>query len=43
MQMGNHIDYFLTSRSLMPIVNGAEILSNFGSGQSVPITLEISF
>lgn len=43
LQMGNRIDYFLTSRSLLPIVNRAEILSDFGTGQSVPITLEISF
>lgn len=41
--MGSRIDYFLISRSLMPIVNGAEILSDFGTGQLVPITLEISF
>lgn len=41
--MGNRIDNFLTGRSLMPIVNGAEILSEFGTGQSVPVTLEISF
>ncbi len=43
LQMGNRIDYFITSRSLLPIVNRAEILSDFGTGQSVPITLEISF
>lgn len=41
--MGNRIDYFLTSRSLLPIVRSAEILSDFGHGQSVPITLDISF
>lgn len=43
LQMGNRIDYFLTSRSLLPIVRSAEIISDFGHGQSVPITLEISF
>lgn len=43
LQMGNRIDYFLTSRSLLPIVRSAEILSDFGHGQSVPITLDISF
>lgn len=42
-QMGNRIDYFLVSRSLLPSVEGAEILSDFGHGQSVPITLEMSF
>lgn len=42
LQMGNRIDYFLTSRSLMPSVVAAEILSDFGHGQSVPITLDIN-
>ncbi len=42
LQMGNRIDYFLTSRSLMPSVAAAEILSDFGHGQSVPITLDIN-
>lgn len=41
LQMGNRIDYFLTSRSLMPSVTSAEILSDFGHGQSVPITLDL--
>lgn len=43
LQMGNRIDYFLTSRSLMPHVLTAEILSDFGHAQSVPITFEVSF
>lgn len=43
LQMGNRIDYFLISRNLLPSVACAEILSDFGHGQSVPITLEISF
>lgn len=42
LQMGNRIDYFLISRSLMPSVRSAEILSDFGHGQSVPITLDIT-
>lgn len=41
LQMGNRIDYFLTSRSLMTSVSAAEILSDFGHGQSVPITLDL--
>lgn len=42
LQIGNRIDYFLVSRSLFPFVIKAEILSDFGTGQSVPITLEIT-
>ena len=42
LQIGNRIDYFLVSRSLFPFVTKAEILSDFGTGQSVPITLEIT-
>lgn len=41
LQMDNRIDYFLTSHSLLPIVRSAEILSDFGHGQSVPIILDI--
>ena len=41
--LGNRIDYFLISRSLMPKVKGAEILTDFGTGQSVPITLELNY
>ena len=41
-RLGNRIDYFLVSRSLLPFIKSAEILSDFGTGQSVPITLEIS-
>lgn len=43
LRMGNRIDYFLISRSLMSTVGSADILSDFGTGQSVPISLEISF
>lgn len=42
LQTGNRIDYFLISRSLLPRVSGAEILSDFGTGQSVPISLDIA-
>lgn len=42
LQMGNRIDYFLISSSLMSSVTSAEILSDFGTGQSVPITLDIN-
>lgn len=42
LRTGNRIDYFLISRSLLPRVTAAEILTDFGSGQSVPITLDIS-
>lgn len=41
LRTGNRIDYFLISRSLLPRVIAAEILTDFGSGQSVPITFEI--
>lgn len=42
LQIGNRIDYFLISRSLFPYVTNAHILSDFGSSQSAPITLNIS-
>lgn len=41
LQTGNRIDYFLLSHTLLPRVASAEILTDFGSGQSVPITLEL--
>lgn len=41
LKIGNRIDYFLISRSLMPLMKKAEILSDFGTGQSVPILLEL--
>lgn len=41
LQIGNRIDYFLISHSLMPLVDSAEILTDFGTGQSVPIILEL--
>lgn len=41
-KLGNRIDYFLVSRSLMQFIESAEILTDFGTGQSVPITLELS-
>lgn len=42
LRTGNRIDYFLISRALMPQCVSADILTDFGSGQSVPITLDIS-
>ncbi len=39
MQIGNRIDYFLMSRSMLPGLNISEILTAFGSGQSVPIAI----
>ena len=40
MQIGNRIDYFLMSRSKLPNLNVSEILTDFGSGQSVPIAID---
>lgn len=37
---GNRIDYILISNSLIPRIKKADILNNFGSGQSVPVILE---
>lgn len=42
MQIGNRIDYFLMSRSMLPGLNVSEILSGFGSGQSVPIAIDFN-
>lgn len=42
LNIGNRIDYFLISKSLLPKVISADILNNFGMGQSVPIILEIN-
>lgn len=39
--IGNRLDYFLVSRSLLPLLSSSEILSDFGSGQSVPILLDL--
>lgn len=38
--LGNRIDYFLISCSLLASVTAADILSDFGTGQSVPIILD---
>lgn len=38
--IGNRIDYFLMSRSLLPGLKESEILNGFGTRQSVPITLD---
>lgn len=40
--IGNRIDYFLISRSLLDDVATCDILSGFGTGQSVPIILEFN-
>lgn len=40
MQVGNRIDYFLMSRSMLPGLNVSKILTAFGSGQSVPIAID---
>lgn len=42
MQIGNRIDYFLMSRSMLPGLNISEILTDFGSGQSVPIAIDFN-
>ncbi len=39
--IGNRIDYFLISRSLRPKTVDADILTDFGTGQSVPLLLDI--
>ena len=41
MKIGNRIDYILVSRSLLKYPLLSEILSDFVSGQSVPVTLEM--
>lgn len=39
--MGDRIDYFLISRSLLPKTVESDILTDFGTGQSVPLILDI--
>ncbi len=39
---GNRIDYFLISRSLLPCLVTSDILTDFGTGQSVPIILDFN-
>lgn len=39
--IGNRIDYFLISRSLLPKTVESDILTDFGTGQSVPLLLDI--
>ncbi len=41
LKTGNRIDYFIVSRSILSKVTDSEILNDFGTGQSVPITLDI--
>ena len=40
--IGNRIDYFLISRSLLPGLATSDILTGFGTGQSVPIILDFN-
>lgn len=37
--IGNRIDYFLVSRSLLPDLVDSDVLTDFGTGQSTPIIL----
>lgn len=37
--IGNRIDYFLVSRSLLPELIDSDVLTDFGTGQSAPIIL----
>ncbi len=39
--IGNRIDYFLISRSLLPDVIDCDVLTDFGTGQSAPIILTL--
>lgn len=39
--IGNRIDYFLISRSLLPDLVDSDVLTDFGTGQSAPIILTI--
>lgn len=40
--IGNRIDYFLISRPLLRCVAASDILTDFGTGQSVPIVLDLN-
>lgn len=40
--IGNRIDYFLISRSLLPDVIDCDVLTDFGTGQSAPIILTLN-
>lgn len=42
LKIGNRLDYFLISKNMIPDVEVADILNDFGSGQSVPIILEFN-
>jgi len=42
MKIGNRLDYFLISRSFLPSLVASDILTNFGTGQSVPIILDFT-
>lgn len=39
--IGNRIDYFLVSRSMLPELVESDVLTEFGTGQSAPIILTI--
>lgn len=40
--IGNRIDYFLISRELLPNLTNADILNDFGTGQSAPILIDLN-
>lgn len=42
LQIGNRIDYLLMSRSMLSDLNVSEILTDFGTGQSVPIAIDFN-
>lgn len=39
--VGNRLDYFLISKSIMPTVKDSDILTHFGTSSSVPISIEL--
>ncbi|MDE6321318.1 MAG: hypothetical protein K2L93_03375, partial [Muribaculaceae bacterium] len=42
MQIGNRIDYFLISRTMLHKLTASEILNDFGSRQSAPIIIHLN-
>lgn len=42
LKIGNRLDYFLISRSLLPSLAAYNILTNFGTGQNVPFILDFN-
>ncbi len=41
-KIGNRLDYFLISRSLLPSLAASNILTNLGTGQNVPIIFDFN-